>query len=276
MSMDHHHPEGPAGHSAYGEPRPVDSTLRLAFERLLDQIDPHGAPAAAAHRDARRLCGRWLMLRRGARGLARAQVAARTAIPEPALELLELGLLDRADLPEEQWLRLGLILEATSNDYEHVVLVLRIASGGEQALDFAFLERLAQQLPGLEGGEPAPAAAPVVLLPLELHDDVRGILEALEATGGVPLTAYGVKKWLEQNRQLSLSLAVLPRKLAALTKDLLITSAPGERSLQYVITPEGVRVLALDQQRREAIARTDEYDQNWKALVLSKPSLSGA
>jgi DNA-binding PadR family transcriptional regulator len=251
--------------------------LRVAFERLLDQLDPRADAEDVGRRAARRLCGRWLMVRRLARGLTYSMVAGRTGIGEQALELLELGLLEREALAEELWQRLALVLEAPANDYAYVVQVLSLAAGQAAAFDLAFLQDLERQLPAPEEVTAAQPRTVVVTVPAgDLPTEVRGILEALLEVGNAPLTSYELKRWLEQHYRLSLSPVALPRKLEALARDGLINSVTTDALGSFTLTAEGRTVLALDRRRRGAREAQIQLEQAYLAHTRSKPSLSSS
>lgn len=264
MNKDHRHDEQnkPSNASEQHNLPVIGSTLRVAFERLIDQLDPLAAPEDSLSRTARRLGGRWLMLRRLTRGFTLAMVAERSKLGEQALELLELGLLDQSALPEDVWGRLCLVLEAPANDYERVGRVLRLATGGAEAFDNAFLQALEHEASVPEEIAPVaqPAPQPQVQAAPQLLPERLGILEALEDAVSHPLDAYRIKKWLEQQRRISLNPALLTRILVALARDGLVSRSSGERSsgklYSYAITAEGTHVLELE--RRRAKVRKEQ------------------
>lgn len=240
---------------------PRDSVRAVFFERLIDQLAPGPDTVAPELRAARRLCGRWLLLRRAARGLARSAVAERTGLSEGAIELLEQGLLGPDAGTDEGWWRLGLVLEGRQeHDMARIVAALAIARGREAAPDGVLLA-------GFEAEVAVPAEeqrqAPLTLadMAVELID----ILAAVEALGGAA-TAYRVKKRIAEQGGRSWNSADLPQTMAVLVREELITRAE-TRPASYALTEAGVALLALHEERqraidaeqraREALARVD-------------------
>ncbi len=291
MSMDHlqNDPDKRPAATEPGGAAPINSALRVAFERLIDQFDPLGAAEEPALRTARRVCGRWLMLRRLSRHLAPPMLALRTGIDESAITLLELGLLDRHALPESAWERLCLVLEAPANDLERVAQALRVVSGLDTQPDVAMLQQLEGEVGIAEATAPFPvqapeqavarvatphSAAPPAVQPRILSDEGRGILEALAGSDALTLTGYSVKKWLEQQRRISLSPAVLPLKLEALMREGLVLRGAGQPYV-YTITQEGQSVLALELSRMAVQQEQGRLDSQALDLKRRKPSLFG-
>jgi transcriptional regulator with XRE-family HTH domain len=224
-----------------------DSARTIVFERLIDQLAPGRGQIAPDVRAARRLCGRWLLLRRADRRLSRAEVAERSGLSAGAIELLELGLLDCATGPDEGWLRLGLILEQRlNNDLARVTAAIRIARGCAEHLDEALLAELEAEIV-IPEEERALAERPAVP---EITQELLDILAALKALGA-PMTAYQVKKWVREYRGKSWNPAELPQIMGILAGDSLISRTEGRPSL-YALTENGAELLALAEERASA------------------------
>lgn len=237
------------GDYPYLDGRP--SLRAVAFERLIDQLAPGPGHVPPEERAARRLCGRWLLLRRAARQLSCADVAERTGLSEGALELLEQGLVGPAPGAEEGWLRLGLVLERHGeNDLQRVAAAIAVARGAA-AGEAALLAGIASELAAPEE-EPAPAPARVP--PAETAQELIDILAAVSA-GGDATTAYRIKKAVAELGGKSWNPADLPRTLAAMARDGLVSRAEG-RPASYRLTQAGAEILALAAERERA--REDE------------------
>lgn len=249
------------------------SARALAFERLIDQLAPGPGHVAPEARAARRLCGRWLLMRRAARRLSHAQVAERTGLSEGAIELLEQGLLGRPAGPDEGWQRLCLVLERHGdNDLPRVAAAVDLACGRATALDAAFLAGLEAEI-AVPEAEPAPAPRPLAETAQELID-ILAAIGALRA----PVTAYQVKKWVAANRGKSWNPAELPRTMAALAHDGLVRRTEA-RPVGYALTEAGAEILALAEQRERARsaeqqARAEER-QAQAALAVRLSPLTG-
>ncbi|NTU78608.1 MAG: hypothetical protein HGA45_04260 [Chloroflexales bacterium] len=236
-------------HSQPGADGPaLESARTIAFERLIDQLAPGPGQVAPAMRAARRLCGRWLLARRAARRLSRADLAERTGLSAGAIELLELGLLDSATGPDEGWLRLGLVLEHhLGNDLARVSAAISIARGRVESLDEALLAELEAAV-AVPDEEPAQAAVAAPEIAQELVD----ILAALQ-TLGAPATAYQIKKWVKEFRGKAWSPADLPRVMAGLAGDSLVIRSES-RPFVYSLSANGAELLALAEERARAQA----------------------
>jgi DNA-binding Xre family transcriptional regulator len=284
MNLDHLQPE-PEKRPAVepGGARPMDSVLRVAIEQLIDQLDPLAGAEESGLRAARRLCGRWLMLRRAARRLLPAMLAQRTGISEAALSLLELGLLEREAVAEEAWVRLCLVLEAPMNDLARVEQAVAVASGLLTEPDPALLLQLEAELVIPQELAPAPAVEPglvratpntAVVQQRILSEEGRGILEALAGAESLTLTGYGILRWLEQHYRIYINPAVLPLKLDAMIREGLLLRGAGEPYV-YTITSEGRNLLDLELEGIETQQKQQDLASKVLALKRQRPSLFG-
>ncbi len=246
-----------------------------AFERLIDQLIPGSAHVPPELRAARRLCGRWLLMRRALRQLSREDIALRTGLSEGALELLEQGLLGDLATYAEAWPRLALVLEHhQTNDWARVTAAIDVARGAAASPDPQFLSELEAEIATPEEA-PAPQPAPEAIA-LELLD-ILAAIKYLRA----PATAYQVKKWIAEQRGKSWNPADLPRTLADLVQEGLLSRSEG-RPASYALTEVGVEALALAEQReriREAKRINEEelahIEQSFSAFAGLLRPLAG-
>jgi transcriptional regulator with XRE-family HTH domain len=236
----------------------------IVFERLIDQIVPGRAHVPPELRAARRACGRWLLLRRAARQLSLAEVAERTGLAEGLVELLEQGLVGPELGAEEGWLRLGLVLERHQvNDLPRVAGAIAVARGVAAALDGALVAELEAEM-----ATPDEELAPARPAPAETTQELIDILAAIRLAG-TAATAYQIKKGVAERGGKSWNPADLPRTMAALAQDGLVTRSEG-RPASYGLTQAGVEILALAAEReraREAERRAQDIERRTDAAI---------
>jgi transcriptional regulator with XRE-family HTH domain len=261
-------------HPVDGEPSHI---ARTAIEQLLNRQEDDASEAAYERRAARRLCGRWLLMRRMLRGLSRADVARRVRIDEEALALLELGLTDAPLTADDVWLRLALVLEGAANDFEQVGAVIAGARGQTPVTDPAWLELLEAEL--AQAAVPTFSAEPVDLaqadLPPEtlqaadqlIHERINDIpphsvyaLRALRRAPHQTLTVVALKIAIEEHERLDLGIVELRKLLERLEVRGLVQSG-ADTPTAYQITPAGSEALLValrntqvEQLRDEAVS----------------------
>jgi hypothetical protein len=116
------------------------------FRRLLEQAESTGESYGPAMRQARRLCGRWLVVRRLAMSLDAATVAERTEVGAEALHLLELGLADEVMVSEGARDQLVPQLAGSYHDEDWVAVVIDSAVGRRDACAEAIITRVREDL----------------------------------------------------------------------------------------------------------------------------------
>ncbi len=261
----------------------LDNAALIAFEKLLDLQEAQGQPTDADLRAVRRVCGRWLMLRRVTRDLSISAVSARTGIGEGALQLLELGVVDNPQISDEAWRRLCLVLEHRANDFERVADVLRVARGVivDSALDESFLDAIEKEAaipedePAVEvQRRPESVAAPNTRS-TELPKPLFEILALLLKADPNDLTTYEIKKRLQKEYQIAINLAHLPDKLARLTNNKLIERSATQR-VSYRLTPSGHQLIQQAIRHREAVRKAEEAEEDWQRIAGQyQPVLKG-
>lgn len=107
--------EQTAEQSTSSEPLVIPA-LTVAFERLLDEDNPQDQLLAFEMRQARRLCGRWLALRRLCLGLTNKLAMLHTGLDEQTLLLLEAGLADPSHISEATRIQLSQVFAPTPAD----------------------------------------------------------------------------------------------------------------------------------------------------------------
>ncbi len=249
---------------------------KLAIEQLLNRQEDDNSTSAYDQRAARRLCGRWLLMRRMLRGLSRADVARRIKLDEETLGLIEMGLTDAPLTAADVWLRLALVLEGSANDYDQVGTVIAVTLGQAPVPDADWLARLEAEL--------EPTAAPLAHavagdltqadLPSETVNDAdqliheritipthsMHVLRALRRATGQPLSIPNLKKSILAHEQLQLSVVDLRVLLEHLAKLGFVIYTRGDPSI-YRITPVGTQVLFVALRRAEAERRRIEAEQ---------------
>lgn len=231
---------------------------QLAIERLLDQQELAGGEAGALLRSARRLCGRWLMLRRLRRGLTLADVALRIRAETRLMQLMELGLAESPLVADAAWHELSLVLEGADRDFQRVAEVLEVALGQRVDLAAGWIEALEAELSAAEQGEEEKAADTQQILQeadrliqeasrnkLPRHNVL--VLQVLRQATGQSLSLAEIKLRVEEQSGVSLNLADLPELLSRLKTARLVTRTDGDPPV-YQITPSGSQafVAALD------------------------------
>lgn len=126
------------------------SAFASALRRLLDQTTLDQSADGPALRQARRLCGRWLVVRRLAIGLDAAVAAERMGVGAEALHLLELGLVDERMLPEQARDLLITSLAGVQHDEDWVAVVIDSALGRRDARAQPIITRVQADLALLE------------------------------------------------------------------------------------------------------------------------------
>lgn len=111
----------------------VGGVFAEALGRYLDQVGPPETASAPATREARRLCGRWVALRRLQIGLGSAQVAEQAGVDPRALSLLELGLADATMADDAAWERLCHALAEGHGDTDWAAAIVETAIGRRDA-----------------------------------------------------------------------------------------------------------------------------------------------
>lgn len=231
---------------------------QLAIERLLDQQELAGGEAGARLRSARRLCGRWLMLRRLRRGLTLADVALRIRSEAQLLQLMELGLGDSPLAGPEVWHGLSLVLEGAEKDFQRVAEVVEVALGQRADRADSWVEALASEIAEAEQGAQEQASDEQQILQEagrliqeasknKLPRQNVLVLQVLRQATGRSLSLAEIKLRVEEQSGISLNLADLPELLQRLKAAHLITRADGDPPV-YQITPSGSQafVAALD------------------------------
>jgi transcriptional regulator with XRE-family HTH domain len=251
---------------------------QMAIEQLLNRQEDDHSLAGQDRRTARRICGRWLLLRRTLRGLSRADVARRIKLDETTLGMLEMGLTDAPLTAPDVWLRLALVLEGAADDYEQVGMVIAVTLGQAPIPDAAWLAEREAEL------EPPPIAVqaettdltqvevqPGVLdaadelirerAPLPIHS--LHVLRALRRAIGQPMSIPGLRKSIRIHEHVRMNVVDLRLLLERLAELDFVSYAPGEPSV-YHITDLGTRALLLALRKAEAArnseAVTSEFD----------------
>jgi transcriptional regulator with XRE-family HTH domain len=127
------------------------SAFTSLVARWLDQIDPQGQALSPAQRQARRLCGRWLLVRRMELDLSYAQLALRTGVNAQTLQCLELGLADVTMAAEPAWEQLYLALAgplstAAPGDADFVAALVQAALGQREVLTGPLRQQIERDL----------------------------------------------------------------------------------------------------------------------------------
>jgi len=112
------------------------------------QPSPHqcGLHGRTATWQTRKLCGRWLAVRRLQAGITDARIAARTGVDAQTLRLLEIGLADNLARDDEQWARLAVMLADANHDADLVMAVVQGALGNGDGFTESTLKRVADDL----------------------------------------------------------------------------------------------------------------------------------
>ena len=101
----------------------------LAHEGGQPSLYPCSPRSATAPWQTRKLCGRWLAVRRLQGGITAAMVTDQTGVDAVTLQLLELGLLSDQAFDDERWGTLALLLADQTHDADLVLAVVRVAAG---------------------------------------------------------------------------------------------------------------------------------------------------
>jgi hypothetical protein len=112
------------------------------------QPSPHqcGLHGSTAMWLTRKLCGRWLAVRRLQAGITDARVADQTGVDAQSLRLLELGLTNDLAYDDEQWERLAVMLANANQDADLVLAVVQGALGADRWFTERTLERVVDDL----------------------------------------------------------------------------------------------------------------------------------
>lgn len=116
------------------------------LDRWLDQAAAGVMEVAPAMRRARRLCGRWLALRRLCLGLSDAAMVEGTGVNAQTLRWLELGLADATLVADEVWEPLCRTLAGGTVDVDWVAAVIDTALGRRDAHVEPVIERVTIEL----------------------------------------------------------------------------------------------------------------------------------
>lgn len=268
-------------HPIDGEPNRL---AQLAIEQLLNRQEDEHSSADHDRRTARRICGRWLLLRRTLRGLSRAEVAHRIKLDETTLGLLEMGLTDAPLSAAEVWVRLALVLEGPANDYEHVAAVIGVTLGQAPIPDEQWLAQLEAELESppvsVEAVDLAQADVSAEMLdaaeqliraraPLPPHS--LHALRALRRAAGKPLSIPDLRKSIRLHEGMRLSvvdLRLLLERLAALE---FVAYTRGEPSV-YQITPVGAQALFVALRKAEAERRRADASTAFDRFIANLPN----
>ena len=123
-----------------------DLPMEAFFELLLNQQHPREPVYDCGARQARLLCGRWLMLRRVRLGLSCETLARQAGFEPQSLAVIELGLADAALAPDPPVGCLCRALAGAFHDDAWVAAVLAIALGRVQAPSARIMRRVAADL----------------------------------------------------------------------------------------------------------------------------------
>jgi len=124
------------------------TTLFASLASTLAEPSPHQCSlyGSTATWQTRKLCGRWLAVRRLQAGITDARVAERAGVDAKTLRLLEIGLSDTLARDDEQWARLALMLADADHDADLVMTVVQGALGNCDGFTENTLERVADDL----------------------------------------------------------------------------------------------------------------------------------
>lgn len=122
------------------------AAFTTVITRWMALNDPTGSALSPAMRQARRLCGRWVALRRLLVGLRSETVACEAGVSAETLLLLETGLADAGMAREDAWIRLFHLLAAHHNDVDWVAVVVETAIGLRDACDAHILAEVDRQV----------------------------------------------------------------------------------------------------------------------------------
>lgn len=118
----------------------------LAPEGGQPSLHPSGPHSLTAPWPTRKLCGRWLAVRRLQSGLPAAMVDAHAGVDAATLQLLELGLLSDQAADDARWDALALLVASAAQlDADLARDVVLVAAGLAQASP-ALLEQVAAEL----------------------------------------------------------------------------------------------------------------------------------
>lgn len=134
-------------------PMQEDNLIRLVIDlQLDDQTHEDAELVEVTARAVRRDCGRWLAMRRAARGMSDEMIEQRTGLTPLQLYLLEQGQLDpvRDTVPEGVWRALAAALEGEQLDFMRVSSVIRLAIGRAEVADTQKVPQVAADLGVIE------------------------------------------------------------------------------------------------------------------------------
>ncbi|NJN17784.1 MAG: hypothetical protein HC822_16680 [Oscillochloris sp.] len=228
----------------HAESKLVSAAAAQAIERLLDLHELDNSSDMLARRSARRLCGRWLMMRRLQRGLSIVQVAERIAVEPELLRMLEQGLADLPLVPDSAWERLGLVLEGYADDYHHVALVARTACGVMAEPDPAWLRDLAEALEH----EPTPFDLPALDVPAASTELLRDADQLVRDASQQRLPRHNmlVLQALRRTQQRPLSIARIKLELPQLDRNVDLNVGEVRELLQQLQAAGLVERVAVD------------------------------
>jgi transcriptional regulator with XRE-family HTH domain len=109
-------------------------------------LHPCGLHGDTATWQIRKLCGRWLAVRRLQAGITDARVADRTGVDAQVLRLLEIGQANDPSSDDEEWMQLALLLADASHDADLVMAVVQAALGNCEGFTVGTLERIVEDL----------------------------------------------------------------------------------------------------------------------------------
>lgn len=259
----------------------VPASALLAFEKLLDMQERPGPAIPKEMREARRICGRWLAVRRVLRGLSPADVARRTGIDVQVIELLELGLADAPPVAPNDWRALCLVLEHGRNDFEQIETVVHAAIGLTSLIDESWLREIEAELllTPEQVEEPAPTAPASVQSLLGAVPNLGQLVVSLRVLRRSPdkrLSAYEIYKRVTEEEREPLEFAFLPEHMDQLLSLKLVERLEGDRIL-FQLTDEGERFFLKGVQllaaQRELAEEQQELAEGQQRLVAQQRRL---
>lgn len=117
------------------------------------QNDPTSSTLSAAMRQARRLCGHWVALRRLILGLSGEVIERESAVNAMTLLLLETGLANEGMASDEAWNRLFHMLAIHHHDVDWVAAVIEVAIGRRSTISEQMVAEVGRQVAVIKGPE---------------------------------------------------------------------------------------------------------------------------